>query len=223
MPDDYACYNPPSDAPAPSALPAVERGYVTFGSFNNLSKITPEVIEVWAGILRRVPQSRLVMRYRGLDDAGTRQRFAGLFAGQGVDCDRVDLVGWTPFATRMDLYNQIDIGLDPFPYSGATTTCDALWMGVPVITCPGETFASRQSLTHIRAVGLEELVARDLSDYTDRASALAGDLPRLAALRVGLRQRMAASPLCDGKRFAANLVSVLHDVWEKWIGYGNHS
>ena len=218
MPDDYACYNPPTDAPASGPLPAVERGHVTFGSLNNLCKITPQVVEVWAGILHRVPQSRLVIRYRGLDDAGTRQRFVGLFASQGIAGDRLDLVGWSPFATRMALYNQIDLGLDPFPYSGATTTCDALWMGVPVITCPGETFSSRQSLTHILAVGLEELVARDPSDYIDRAVDLAGDLSRLAALRAGLRERMAASTLCDGKRFVTNLTSLLQNVWEQRTG-----
>jgi predicted O-linked N-acetylglucosamine transferase (SPINDLY family) len=218
MPEDYACYNPPSEAPAPGSLPAMERGHVTFGSFNNLCKITPQVIEVWSGILHRVSKSRLVIRYRGLDDPGMRQRFIGLFADQGIAGDRVDLLGWSPFATRMELYQQIDIGLDPFPYSGATTTCDALWMGVPVITCPGETFASRQSLTHILAVGLEELVARDLADYIERAVELATDQSRLVGMRAGLRERMAASPLCDGKRFATNLMSILHDVWERWLG-----
>ena len=214
MPEDYACYNPPTEAPAPGSLPAMERGHVTFGSFNNLCKITPQVVEVWSGILHRVSQSRLVIRYRGLDDTGTRQRFIGLFADQGIAGDRVDLLGWSPFATRMELYQQIDIGLDPFPYSGATTTCDALWMGIPVITCPDETFASRQSLTHILAVGLKELVARDLADYIERAVALATDQSRLVGMRAGLRERMAASPLCDGKRFATNFASLLHDVWE---------
>jgi predicted O-linked N-acetylglucosamine transferase (SPINDLY family) len=217
MPDDFTCYSPPDDAPAPGPLPALERGHVTFGSFNNLCKITPQVVEVWSGILHRVARSRLVIRYRGLNDAGTRERFLGLFADQGIAGARVDLVGWSPFAARMDLYNQIDLGLDPFPYSGATTTCDALWMGVPVVTCPGETFASRQSLTHILAVGLEELVARDLPDYVDRAVDLAGDLSRLADLRARLRGQMAASPLCDGKRFAANLMSILQGVWQRWI------
>jgi len=215
MPDDYACYSPPTDAPPPGPLPAMERGYVTFGSFNNLCKITRQVIEVWAGILHRVPRSRLVIRYRGLDDAGTRQRFLDLFAERGIAGGRLDLVGWSPFANRMDLYNEVDVGLDPFPYSGATTTCDALWMGVPVITCPGSTFASRQSLTHILTLGLDELVAGDVPDYLDRASRLSEDLSALTRMRADLRRRMAASPLCDGKRFAENLTFVLHNVWEQ--------
>ena len=113
---------------------------------------------------------------------------------------------------------QVDVALDPFPFSGSATTCEALWMGVPVVTCPGETFASRHSLSHLSNVGLTETIARDLDEYVELAVSLAGDLPRLAVLRAGLRQRMAASPLCDGKRFATNLVSMLHDVWEQWIG-----
>ena len=108
------------------------------------------------------------------------------------------------------------MALDPFPYSGGLTTCESLWMGVPVITCPGETFASRHSLSHLSNVGLTETIARDLDEYVEIAVSLASDLPRLAALRAGLRERMAASPLCDGKRFAADLMSVLREVWQRW-------
>ncbi len=214
MPDDYVCYHAPEDAPSPGPLSALERGYVTFGSLNNLSKITPNVISIWAEILHRVAGSRLVIRHRGLDEAQTRQQLIDAFSKLGILPDRLDLVGFSPFDTRMDLYNQIDLGLDPFPYSGATTTCDALWMGVPVITCPFETFASRQSMTHLLALGLEELIARDLKDYVGRAVALAEDLPRLANLKAGLRERMAASPLCDGKRFATHFAALLKGVWE---------
>ena len=215
MPDDYACYSEPGDAPAPGPLPALERGYVTFGSLNNLSKITPQVVEIWARILHRVPTSKLVIRYRGLDDPGTRKHFADSFAANGIASDRVNLIGWSPANTKMHLYNEIDIGLDPFPYSGATTTCDALWMGVPVVSCPLDTFASRQSLTHLNTVGLNEMVARNLQDYVEIAVTLANDLPRLASLRSTLRERMAASPLCNGKLFATNLMTLLRDMWKK--------
>jgi predicted O-linked N-acetylglucosamine transferase (SPINDLY family) len=114
----------------------------------------------------------------------------------------------------------VDIALDPFPFGGGATTCDALWMGVPVVTCPGETFASRHSLSHLANAGLTETVARDLNEYVELAASLAGDWPRVAALRASLRGRMAASPLCDGRRFAANLMSLLRDIWQQWIVQG---
>ena len=217
MPHDYACYSAPADAPATGPLPALTRGFATFGSFNNLSKINPRVIDAWASILLRAPRSRLVIRNRSLADAQVRNRYFQLFADRGIGAERVDLLGWSPFATRMDLYNQIDIALDPFPYSGATTTCDALWMGVPVISCPGKTFASRQSLTHLLALGADELVARDLPDYVDRAVNLAGNLSRLAKMRAGLRQRMLASPLMNSSKFARDFETVCRRAWHARI------
>ena len=130
----------------------------------------------------------------------------------------MELLPSSSYAEYLATYHQVDIVLDSFPFSGSTTTCEALWMGVPVVTCPGETFASRHSLSHLTNVGLTETIAHDLDEYVELAVSLAGDLPRLAALRAGLRQRMAASPLCDGKRFAANLTSILQDVWQRWTG-----
>ena len=144
-----------------------------------------------------------------------KRRYLDLFAVHGVEPQRLELLPWSSYAEYLATYQQVDVALDPFPYGGSTTTCEALWMGVPVITCPGETFASRHSLSHLSNVGLTETIARDLDEYVELAVSLAGDLPRLAALRAGLRQRMAASPLCDGKRFATNLLSILHDVWEQ--------
>ncbi len=110
------------------------------------------------------------------------------------------------------------MSLDTFPFSGSITTCESSWMGVPVVTCPFETFASRHSLSHLSTVGLTQTIACDLADYVERAVSLAGDPPRLAVLRAGLRERMAASPLCDGKRFAANLTSLLDQVWRSAVG-----
>ena len=121
-----------------------------------------------------------------------------------------------PGADLLAAYNTIDLALDPFPYSGGLTTCEALWMGVPVVTCPGETFASRHSLSHLSNVGLTETVAADAREYVELAVRLAGDLPHLAALRAGLRDRMARSPLCDGERFAGHLSRQLRDVWRQW-------
>ena len=217
MPDGYVCYDPPGYAPPVSPLPALAAGCVTFGCFNNPTKIGARVIEVWAEILRRLPQSRLVLKYKGLNDLSVAAGVAAEFAGHGIDPQRVACLGRSPHAELLAEYHRVDLALDPFPYNGGLTTCEALWMGVPVITCPGETFAGRHSLSHLANVGLTETVARDLDEYVALAVSWAGDLPRLAALRGGLRQRMAASPLCDGRRFAANLTTVLRDIWRQWI------
>ncbi len=215
MPDGYLCYDPPAAAPPVSPLPALNSGWVTFGSFNNLAKITPDVIAVWSAILRAAPSTRLIMKYRGLGDATVRQRFLELFLVQGVDPDRLDLRPWSSYEDYLKTYHEVDLALDPFPFSGSTVTCESMWMGVPVVTCPGATFASRHSLTHLSNVGLKETIARDLHEYVELAVSWAGDLPKLAALRSGLRERMAGSPLCDGKRFADHWTSLLHDVWEQ--------
>ena len=218
MPESYVCYDPPAYAPAVTPLPALDRGQVTFGCFNNPAKVTPQVIEVWAKILRRLPAARLVLKYKGWNDCEVARRFSEMFAAQAIDPGRVEFLGRSPHRELLAEYNRVDVALDAFPYSGCTTTCEALWMGVPVITCPGETFASRQSLSHISNVGLTETIAHDLDEYVELAVSLASDLQRLAKLRAGLRDRMAASPLCDGQRFATNFMALLQTVWEQAIG-----
>ena len=217
MPDGYVCYDPPLYAPPVTPLPALEHGQVTLGCFNNPAKITPQAIEVWARILRRLPEARLVLKFKGWNDDGVARRFSEMFVAHGVDPARLEFLGYSPHIELLAEYNRIDLALDPLPYCGGLTTCEALWMGVPVITCPMETFASRHSLSHLSNVGLTETIARDLDEYVDLAVSLAGDLPRLALLRAGLRQRMAESPLCDGKRFATNLLSLLREVWEQTL------
>jgi protein O-GlcNAc transferase len=216
LPDGYVCYDPPSYAPTVGPLPASTVGHVTFGCFNNPSKVGPDVLDVWAEVLRRVPTARLLLKYKGLDDVGVRRRFLDLFDDRGVDPSRVELEGWTPHQATLAAYGRVDVALDTFPYGGNTTTCEALWMGVPVVTCPGETFASRHGLSHLSNIGLTEAVGRDLAQYVEIAAGLAQDLPRLAALRAGLRPRMASSPLCDGDRFARNLLAALREAWRAW-------
>jgi predicted O-linked N-acetylglucosamine transferase (SPINDLY family) len=218
MPDGYLCYDPPAAAPPVGPPPSLAKGYATFGSFNNLAKITPDVVAVWAKLLHRAPTARLVLKYRGLGDPTVKQRYLDLFAAHDIGPQRLDLLPWTSYAEYLEAYQEVDVALDPFPFSGSATTCDALWMGVPVVTCPGETFASRHSLSHLSNVGLTETIAHDLDEYVELAVTLAADPPRLAGLRAGLRQRMAASPLCDGKRFATHLESILRAVWQQWIG-----
>jgi predicted O-linked N-acetylglucosamine transferase (SPINDLY family) len=220
LPDGYLCYDPPAEAPPVTPLPAGAGRAVTFASFNNPVKITPPVIEAWARILRRVPGARLVLKYRGLDRGRLRDRFQTGFAQQGIDPGRLELCGWSSYAEMLGQYGSVDLALDPFPFSGSATTCEALWMGVPVVTCPGETFAGRHSLSHLSNVGMTETIAQDLEEYVELAVSLANDLPRLATMRAGLREQMAASPLCDGNRFAANLMSILQDVWQQRLSAG---
>jgi protein O-GlcNAc transferase len=215
-PHAYVCYEPPTDAPDPGPLPAEKNGTIRFGSFNNQAKITPEVVQVWSKLLQRVPQSKLVLKYQGLGIESVRDRFSQLFAAQGIDPARLEFAPRTDYAGYLSAYREIDIALDPFPFGGGITTCDALWMGVPVVTCPGETFASRHGLTHLSNIGLMETIARDFDEYVEIAVKLAHDLPRLASIRAGSRERMALSPLCDGKQFAEDLTRIVRGVWEAW-------
>jgi len=217
MPDAFTCYEPPAEAPEVAPLPALRVGRVTFGSPNNLAKVTPQVIRVWAEILHRVPGARLLFRYGHVTKTPeVQQRLLATFAAAGIGGERLAWSGWVPRAERLSVFHEMDLVLDPFPFSGCMTTCEALWMGVPVITCPGETYMSRQSLSVLRAVGLDDAVAADLPAYVERAVQWVSDMPRLAAVRRGLREQMAASPLCDGPRFAANFAHLLRDVWRRW-------
>jgi predicted O-linked N-acetylglucosamine transferase (SPINDLY family) len=220
MPDGYVCYDPPEPSPGVAALAAAKNGYVRFGSFNNPAKITPQVVEVWAKVLGRVPNSRLRLKYQGLGDDSVCRRYLDLFTMFGVDPSRVELTPRSAYAEYLSAYGEVDIALDPFPFGGGITTCDALWMGVPVITCPDETFASRHALSHLSNAGLTETIAATTDEYVELAVSLAGDLPRLAAIRGRLRPQVDASPLCDGKRFAENLMQLLRGVWRDWVGQG---
>ena len=216
MPHAYVCYEAPDYAPVVSPLPALKNGYVTFASFNNPAKINSGVVEVWARILCRLPNARLVLKYKGIAEPACAGRLVQMFATHGVDPGRVACLGNSPHVDLLQHYNDIDIALDPFPYNGGLTTLEALWMGVPVITRPGETFAGRHSLTHLSNLGLTQTIARNPNEYVTLAVSLAEDLPGLAALRAGLRERMASSPLCNGPRFADDFLQLLRSVWRKW-------
>ena len=216
LPDGYVCYAPPAEAAPVAPPPALQRGCVTLGSFNRAAKIHPGVVSLWSKILHRVPGSRLVLKYSGLESHGAAEHYHMLFEAEGVGRSRIELQGHSPLAEYFNEYSRIDLTLDPFPHNGGLTTCDSLWSGVPVVTCPGETFASRQSLSHLSNVGLTETIARDLDEYVEIAVRLASDLPRLARIRAGLRDRVARSPLCNGKRFTENLLGLLRGIWRDW-------
>ncbi len=216
LPDGYVCYTPPPHAPDVVKLPALENGFVTFGCFNNLAKITPRVVETWAGILARVPDSRMVLKTHQLSDPDTADGLRAAFASYGVDPARIECRGSSGHRAFMGQYGDIDLVLDPFPYSGGLTTCEALWMGVPTITLPGEIFASRHSASHMSNAGLADWVVGSLEEYADMAAARAADLDALAALRTVLRERVRQSPLCDAPRFGRNLGTALRQAWRDW-------
>ncbi len=214
--DGYVCYSPPPHAPDVVGLPALTNGFVTFGCFNNLAKITPRVIETWAEILRQIPTARLILKTHQLSDAATADGFLAVFAVLGIGGDRVELRGSSGHRAFMGEYGHVDIVLDPFPYSGGLTTCEALWMGVPTITLPGEIFASRHSASHMSNVGLPDWVTGSVEAYIAMAISRAKDLPRLAELRAGLRETARRSPLCDAPRFGSNLGAALRHTWVAW-------
>jgi predicted O-linked N-acetylglucosamine transferase (SPINDLY family) len=174
------------------------------------------MVAVWAQILRRVPNSVLLLKNRGMNDVSVAVPLRSEFVRHGIEPRRIVCQGWSAHAELLAEYQRIDLALDTFPYNGGLTTCEALWMGVPVVTCPGETFASRHSLSHLSNVGLTETIALNFDDYVNIAVSLATDLPRLAALRSGLRSRVASSPLCDGMRYAQDLMHTLRAVWQHW-------
>lgn len=199
----FLCFQPPEDAPEVSALPATRNGFVTFGSFNALSKVTDEQLRDWAELLRRVPHSKLLLKAIALDDAGTKQDLLERAARAGVSSESFVLVG-RKGSTREHLmcYGEVDIALDTFPYHGTTTTCEALWMGVPVVTHAGASHASRVGASLLGAAGLSEFVARDRDEGFAIATRLASDLPALESLRLRLRELVRKSVLCDGVLYA---------------------
>ena len=216
LPDGYVCYSPPPYAPDVVPLPALACGHLTFGCFNNTAKITQAVLAAWARVLLAVPDARLVLKAHQFGEAATAARFAAAFAALGIAPARLELRPGSPHRTLLAEYGDIDIVLDPFPYSGGLTTCEALWMGVPTVTMPGQTFASRHSASHMSNAGLADWVVPDTDAYVARAAAAAADLPALAALRAGLRDRVRQSPLCDAPRFGRNLGAALRHAWRDY-------
>jgi predicted O-linked N-acetylglucosamine transferase (SPINDLY family) len=217
MPECFLCYQPEQDSPEIGPLPSQQKGFITFGSFNIISKITPEAVALWSRILKTVPNSTLLLKARSLFDKGTREYLGGLFMHQGIPEDRLTFMFHTEsYQQHLGLYNEIDIGLDTFPYNGTTTTCEALWMGVPVVTLAGDRHASRVGASLLSAIGLSELIAKTDEEYLETAVALAHDIDRLQSLRERLRDRMKQSPLINAERFTVNLENCLREMWQQY-------
>ncbi|WP_322031721.1 tetratricopeptide repeat protein [Paraburkholderia sp. J76] len=210
LPDTFWCYAP-LDAPAEvGPLPALAAGHVTFGCLNNPCKITDATLALWSGVFAALPDARLVLM---APPGQARARLAGRLTAHGMDAARVSFVGFQPRDDYLRTWSRVDIALDTFPYNGHTTSLDAFWMGVPVPTRAGRSAASRAGLSLLANLGLPELVAHHNAHYARIVVELARDLPRLAALRAGLRARMAASPLMDAARFARGIEAAYRFMW----------
>lgn len=206
LPATFSVYRPDDHAPPVNALPATTPGAVTFGCFNNFAKATPRVLALWARLLGALPASRLLLKSRGLGDAAVAARIRETFAAAGLAPERISLDGRElSVPDHLTLYHGVDIALDPFPYNGTTTTCEALWMGVPVVTLAGRVHAARVGASLLTHTGLADWIAHDEDDYIRVAAAAAQDLPRLAELRRTLRERIRLSPLCDAAAFTRGL------------------
>jgi protein O-GlcNAc transferase len=213
LPETFWCYQPLAESPAVNELPALQAGHITFGCLNNFCKITYPTRTLWSRLLQELPTSRLILH---APDGSHRDRVRDYFARRNVSPERLSFVSRAPLADYLGNYAKIDVALDPFPYGGGATTCDALWMGVPVVSLAGQTAVGRAGLSILSNVRLSELVVCDLEQYLQIAATLAADLPRLSALRKTLRGRMQASPLTDAPRFARNIESAYRVMWQRW-------
>lgn len=218
LPDCFHCYRPTTKAPAPSPAPHIERGYVTYGSFNVLPKLNDRVVAAWSEILKQVPNARLYLKCKQLKTESVRDRVRGYFSDAGVDPARIDMEAFVPSVQdHLNKYAGIDLGLDTFPYNGTTTTCEAMWMGVPVLSLEGYRHTGRVGLSLLHAVGMhDEFVAPDVDAYIARAIEWGKNPERLAEVRGDLRDRMAASPLRDEVGFTRQLEQLYREVWQAW-------
>lgn len=216
LPDGYVCYEPPLYAPDVGPLPALTNGFVTFGCFNNAMKLNEELLTHWADILKAVPNAKLLLKSHKLQSGDLVTRFTDILIAAGVAADQVIFEGPSGHPELLNTYNKIDIALDTWPYSGGLTTCEALYMGVPVVTLPGPTFAGRHSATHLTNVGLSELVTDSWEELKAKSIGLASDLDNLKSIRENLRTTVLRSPLTDQKRFAKNLSSALRAIWARY-------
>ena len=213
LPETHWCFTPPAEAGPVSPLPAQASGIVTFGCFNNLTKVNDGVVALWARVLQAVPRSRLMLKARQLGQDAARLAVLGRFAAHGITAKRLLLEGPSPRAAMLVDYGRVDIALDPFPFPGGTTSVEGLWMGVPVLTRRGDRFVAHQGESIAHNAGLADWIAADDDDYVAKAVTHTADLAHLAALRHGLRHQLAASPLFDAPRFARHLEAALWGLW----------
>ncbi|KAH9674499.1 putative UDP-N-acetylglucosamine--peptide N-acetylglucosaminyltransferase SPINDLY [Citrus sinensis] len=217
LPECFLCYTPSPEAGPVCPTPALTNGFITFGSFNNLAKITPKVLQVWARILCAVPNSRLVVKCKPFCCDSVRHRFLSTLEQLGLESLRVDLLPLILLNhDHMQAYSLMDISLDTFPYAGTTTTCESLYMGVPCVTMAGSVHAHNVGVSLLTKVGLKHLIAKNEDEYVQLALQLASDVTALANLRMSLRDLMSKSPVCDGQNFALGLESTYRNMWHRY-------
>jgi len=217
LPHSFICYTPPPDAPPlAGAPPCLTNGYIAFASFNKPSKVTARAVRCWSEILCALPGSRLVMKFSGLGDSENVQFFRDQFLAHGVQTEQLQFEHTSPHAELLARYNAVDIALDPMPYTGSTTTLEALWMGTPLVTLPGEIFPARHAASYLTAIGLPELIATDEDDYVQKVIALARDPARLTHYKQNLREQMRVSPMCNQDLFVPSFIQAVRDMWQDW-------
>jgi predicted O-linked N-acetylglucosamine transferase (SPINDLY family) len=212
----FNCYAPPEFAPGIQELPALNNGYLTFGSFNNSTKINDKTVRLWCRVLQALPDAQLLLKFGGGDDAGVQKTFRDRFKDRGVDPQRIRLQGRLPVMEHLKLYHQVDVALDTFPFHGTTTTCEALWMGVPVLSLLGQHHVSRVALSLLSRLGLEIFTASSETELVDKAVSFAGQPEMLAQIRQGLRGTMAVSPLCDKQAYARSVEQAYRQMWHEF-------
>jgi protein O-GlcNAc transferase len=216
LPESYVCFTPPAADTQVTTLPASSNGCITFGCFNNLTKINDDVVALWSRVLQAVSDSRLFLKAKQFSDSAIQRAMRDRFAVHGIDPQRLI---FSPLVARSEYltpYQQVDIALDPFPYPGITTTVESLWMGVPVLTLAGKSFIARQGVGLSTNAGLASWIARDHDDYVALAVKHAADLDELALVRKNLRERLANSPIFDNRRFADHFAAAMRDMWNRW-------
>lgn len=217
LPGGFLCYGGLHGVAEPTQPPCLKTGMVTFGSFNNPVKLSEATFEAWAKLLVRLPHARLLLKGKSFADAATRALVLARFGERGVAADRIELLSWlSGSADHLALYDRVDIALDPFPYNGTTTTCEALWMGVPLVTLRGDRHCGRVGASLLTQVGLTDWIADSVDDYAEIAVALAENRSRLHELRRSLRARLLASPLCDAASFARKVENSYRTIWQNW-------
>lgn len=221
LPDSYYCYTPPADSLPVVPLPALERGFVTLGCFNQYNKLNDAVFRCWAGIMLKLPDSRLFLKNKALGNERIRAEVEAQFAALGIERTRLRLEGVSSHGQYMRAYNEVDMALDPFPFPGGITSIEGLWMGVPVLTLKGQRFIGHQGETILHSAGLADWIADDEAEYVARALQRLADLPALARLRAELREQVRASSLCNAERFARNLEAAWRGMWRVWCERGS--
>lgn len=215
----FLCYAGLKDAPPISPLPSTTRSHVTFGSFNNLLKITDQTARLWAGALKAVPGARLAVKTLQLKDPGSREHLLTMLERAGLERSRVDIIEPRgKFTEHLAEYANIDIALDTYPYHGTTTTCEAMWMGVPAVTLEGAVHRARVGCSLNSAVGLQNFIARDEADFAAKAATISADTAALSAIRATFRDRLLKSPLGDGKAYVARFTAAMHGMWAEYCG-----